>query len=584
MRVNEVQRSKRKTRGEDDDKWECSVCTYINPSESYKCEICFMRKGTSTRLTRRKPRLNPQVVEQQQLIAQAILKEKDDENRKKKDRFTDKQTTSGSSLKLKNFDRNAPLLFEIFANGYSVVITEFQLKSKVHLPHFPDSPAPSTCSSLQGFSGTPNIHPEQLSPADSNPSLDTAIQRGSHISSYEFDFNDPNSSVPAAPTTTTTPHMDSKHRVPPLNKPLPLSKSTPYGPFGYDPAHPTRSHSSTSSSIGGTNISRPNSPHSQGASSCLSEVKREQEALKAEQLAHDGDDEEDDEEEDQAYRTRTWRVPSQTRRTKSSVTVKSDPSLTSPALRITNPTPPIDPPALASTRPRRQHPRIDGPNPYVLPGASSCKRRKLNPNCYHSKLSIHGRRNVLELTKHCSTHSDAVNSSGTVSAPLKLDSELIKRRTGTASVGANTTTFMTSRETRTSKRKSTRPARRSSSSRTRHESSSKPALKCRIRVPRLSLQMTSSSSTDPVESNEVVMNDSDAHKIAPSTGGAEALLSVSANSNEADARTDATSAADQLIPDGSCVPFQSCIRLSTESKNTSAMTDSSGASALEISH
>ncbi|KAA0191340.1 hypothetical protein FBUS_09348 [Fasciolopsis buskii] len=97
----------------------------------------------------RKPRLNPQVVEQQQLIAQAILKEKDDETRKKRDRFTDKQTTSGSSLKLKNFDRNAPLLFEIFANGYSVVITEFQLKSKVHLSHFPDSPAPSTCSSLQ---------------------------------------------------------------------------------------------------------------------------------------------------------------------------------------------------------------------------------------------------------------------------------------------------------------------------------------------------------------------------------------------------------------------------------------------------
>ncbi|KAF8566346.1 hypothetical protein P879_08946 [Paragonimus westermani] len=94
LHSDEVVRSKRKTRGgaDDDDKWECSVCTYINPSESYKCEICFMRKGTSTR----KPRLNPQVVEQQQLIAQAILKEKDDDSRKKKtERVGEKLSSAG---------------------------------------------------------------------------------------------------------------------------------------------------------------------------------------------------------------------------------------------------------------------------------------------------------------------------------------------------------------------------------------------------------------------------------------------------------------------------------------------------------
>ncbi|TGZ61163.1 hypothetical protein CRM22_008126 [Opisthorchis felineus] len=163
-------RCKRKARGEEDDRWECSVCTYMNPSESYKCEICFMRKGTSTR----KPRLNPQVVEQQQLIAQAILKEKDEEHRRRKtERCLEKTSSLGSSIKLKNFDRSSPLLFEIFANGYSVVITEFQLRSKVKLSQ-PESPAPSNGSSLQGFPGGIFSSTDQLSPTDSNSTVDAS--------------------------------------------------------------------------------------------------------------------------------------------------------------------------------------------------------------------------------------------------------------------------------------------------------------------------------------------------------------------------------------------------------------------------
>ncbi|XP_041348312.1 RING1 and YY1-binding protein-like isoform X2 [Gigantopelta aegis] len=41
--------------------WDCSVCTYRNSPEAYKCEMCDVRKGTSTR----KPRINPQLVAQQ---------------------------------------------------------------------------------------------------------------------------------------------------------------------------------------------------------------------------------------------------------------------------------------------------------------------------------------------------------------------------------------------------------------------------------------------------------------------------------------------------------------------------------------
>ncbi|XP_068450875.1 RING1 and YY1-binding protein B [Clinocottus analis] len=45
----------------DDGYWDCSVCTYKNTAEAFKCSICDVRKGTSTR----KPRINSQLVAQQ---------------------------------------------------------------------------------------------------------------------------------------------------------------------------------------------------------------------------------------------------------------------------------------------------------------------------------------------------------------------------------------------------------------------------------------------------------------------------------------------------------------------------------------
>ncbi|KAL2091488.1 hypothetical protein ACEWY4_013751 [Coilia grayii] len=33
----------------DDGFWDCSVCTFRNSAEAFKCSICDVRKGTSTR-------------------------------------------------------------------------------------------------------------------------------------------------------------------------------------------------------------------------------------------------------------------------------------------------------------------------------------------------------------------------------------------------------------------------------------------------------------------------------------------------------------------------------------------------------
>ena len=57
--------------GDDVGWWDCSLCTYKNSADKFKCEICDLRRGTSTR----KPRCNAdtivaQVVKQQEQIRQ----------------------------------------------------------------------------------------------------------------------------------------------------------------------------------------------------------------------------------------------------------------------------------------------------------------------------------------------------------------------------------------------------------------------------------------------------------------------------------------------------------------------------------
>ncbi|KAF6776095.1 hypothetical protein AHF37_04444, partial [Paragonimus kellicotti] len=397
---DEVVRSKRKTRGggggDDDDKWECSVCTYINPSESYKCEMCFMRKGTSTR----KPRLNPQVVEQQQLIAQAILKEKDDDSRKKKtERVGEKIGPTGiahRSIKLKNFDRSSPLLFEIFANGYSVVITEFQLKSKIKLAQFPDSPAASNCSSLQGFPGILCANPEQLSPTDSTSTLDTVHR---HPNFAEFDFAD---------AMEPKPRVYSHPTVRPVNNHRPASNGLlSSNNESACPVPVLRSYSSASSSIGGTNLSRCGSPNPAVLDSCLAEVKREQAALEAEQAARDGDDEGDNDEETKPH-VNVRPVGAHPRRTSTLKLSRSNHSRTSTRLKDTETTPePTNNLQISSTeahserlssvhdvslltsssRLRQRHLPPDAPNPYVSPPVN-IKRKKLCPTRSGMKLNL----------------------------------------------------------------------------------------------------------------------------------------------------------------------------------------------------
>lgn len=44
-----AQRPKRQPKPSDEGFWDCSVCTYKNTAEAFKCMMCDVRKGTSTR-------------------------------------------------------------------------------------------------------------------------------------------------------------------------------------------------------------------------------------------------------------------------------------------------------------------------------------------------------------------------------------------------------------------------------------------------------------------------------------------------------------------------------------------------------
>ncbi|UXI15325.1 Nose resistant to fluoxetine protein 6 [Sarcoptes scabiei] len=101
---------------DDSNSWDCSVCTYRNSAEAFKCSMCDVRKGTSTR----KPRINPEMVakqvarQQEQIKQQALKSAVKDHHRKSSDkslfskRFDD--TNSNSSVASTcSSGRNSPI-------------------------------------------------------------------------------------------------------------------------------------------------------------------------------------------------------------------------------------------------------------------------------------------------------------------------------------------------------------------------------------------------------------------------------------------------------------------------------------------
>lgn len=130
--------------------WECSVCTYKNIEEEFKCAMCETRKGTSTR----KPRATSQVTNQNQVVqiqalaAELVTKQTNAALRRQRRRLLHESRGPGAVSRLgrlKNIDRNRGTKINVTVNNITVVITDYpELKSPVSTAsNATTSPAPS---------------------------------------------------------------------------------------------------------------------------------------------------------------------------------------------------------------------------------------------------------------------------------------------------------------------------------------------------------------------------------------------------------------------------------------------------------
>ncbi|KAK4290677.1 hypothetical protein Pmani_036439 [Petrolisthes manimaculis] len=113
-----------KRANKEENMWDCSVCTYRNSPEAFKCLMCDVRKGTSTR----KPRLNAELVAAQ--VAQVVPPKVKKAERKDRERKGEGRNLQKGRPRLKNVDRSTAQHNAVTVNNVTVIITEFQPKQR----------------------------------------------------------------------------------------------------------------------------------------------------------------------------------------------------------------------------------------------------------------------------------------------------------------------------------------------------------------------------------------------------------------------------------------------------------------------
>ncbi|CAH1783085.1 unnamed protein product [Owenia fusiformis] len=165
-------RAKRQAKSVDDGYWDCSVCTFKNSPEAFKCDMCDVRKGTSTR----KPKLNATVVAQQ--VSQQYVPPPIPKKEKKKERLN-----SGKKRlpRLKNIDRSSPQRMAVTVENVTVIIKEYKLK-----PRRISAEASSSNTNASSTSTSFNLDMSSNTSATS-PTSSTSYARDSDSDATEID-------------------------------------------------------------------------------------------------------------------------------------------------------------------------------------------------------------------------------------------------------------------------------------------------------------------------------------------------------------------------------------------------------------
>ncbi|KAL1463545.1 hypothetical protein WDU94_015286 [Cyamophila willieti] len=126
---------RRRKQAKDENYWDCSVCTYRNVAEAFKCSMCDVRKGTSTRKPRITPDLVAQVTQQYPVPVTSKVGPKKEGGKDKSEnrKFKKHGRRKWNPPKLKHVDRASAQTLEITVNNLTVKVTEFKPKVKKNL-------------------------------------------------------------------------------------------------------------------------------------------------------------------------------------------------------------------------------------------------------------------------------------------------------------------------------------------------------------------------------------------------------------------------------------------------------------------
>ncbi|XP_049617448.1 YY1-associated factor 2 isoform X1 [Syngnathus scovelli] len=169
-----VARPKRQPKPSSDEGfWDCSVCTYKNTAEAFKCMMCDVRKGTSTR----KPRPVSQLVSQQQATQQFVLpsqpkkekKERVEREKSDKEPALKKNTHKRMRPRLKNIDRSSAQHLEVTVGDLTVIITDFKEKARPSSTSASSSSAASSAADHHSQNGSSSETTEKGLSCSSSP-------------------------------------------------------------------------------------------------------------------------------------------------------------------------------------------------------------------------------------------------------------------------------------------------------------------------------------------------------------------------------------------------------------------------------
>ncbi|XP_041721261.2 YY1-associated factor 2 [Coregonus clupeaformis] len=170
----------------DEGNWDCSVCTYKNTAEAFKCMMCDVRKGTSTR----KPRPVSQLVAQQvapQFASPTLLPKKDRKDRAErndKEPTVKKNSHKKMRPRLKNIDRSSAQHLEVTVGDLTVIITDFKEKTKP--PPSSSSSTTTTPPSSTTPSSTVSVSAEHHSGSSSDNNAERGVSRSSSPRGEDF--------------------------------------------------------------------------------------------------------------------------------------------------------------------------------------------------------------------------------------------------------------------------------------------------------------------------------------------------------------------------------------------------------------